>query len=371
MVKARRAFGRTSFTLLIVSIAIGLAGGTVTRASTQIPSITRATISLAKAKATPTATPAGTAAYSVTDLGTLGGSVNDTTQAYGINGNGQIVGKSVVQQNGTYTYHAFIYSGGDMADLGTLPGGDESEAHAIDKYGDVAGFANTCKGCYTENAFLYQNGKLKDLGTLGGGCSFAYGMNDFAEVVGQACASNQVAFLFSGGKMTDLGTLGGCCSGANAINNSHQVVGWSETSTTFSSTSHAVLWSNGTMTDLTARGFPASSASAINNAGQVVGGAYLWSNGTATNLGSLAGGDTEAQAINDLGQVVGQSYLPTNGSYHAFLYSGGQLRDLNNLIPTGTGWTLSEATGINGARQIVCNGYNADGYANAFLLSPI
>ncbi len=318
-----------------------------------------------------TATHASTAAYSVTNLGTLSGNLDDTTEVYAINNNGQIVGKSVVVKNGTNSYHAFLYSAGKMTDLGTLKSGNESEAQAIDKYGDVAGSANTCNGCYPYNAFLYQNGKMKDIGTLGGSCSNAYGINDFAEVVGQACSTtNEVAFLYSGGTMTNLGTLGGCCSSALGINNAHQVVGWSETSTTFSSTQHAVLWSNGKITDLTARGFPASSATAINTSGQVVGGDYLWSNGTVTNLGSLVGSDTQAQAINDLGQIVGQSYLPAIGGYHAFLYRGGQMQDLNNLIPAGTGVTLVEGTGINVNGQIVCIGYNSAGYINAFLLTP-
>ncbi len=347
IVKARSAFGMLSVVFLIASGAIGVAGGTATQAST--------------------------AAYSVTDLGTLGGSINDTTQAYAINGNGQIVGKSVVQKIGTYTYHAFIYSAGKMTDLGTLPGGDESEAHAIDKYGDVAGFANTCKGCYTDNAFLYRNGKMKDLGTLGGGCSFAYGMNDFAEVVGQACASNQVAFLYSGGKMTDLGTLGGCCSSATAINNSHQVVGGSETSTTSSSTDHAVLWSNGRMTDLGTLGGCCSVAYAINDLGQIVGyatplnrsaHAFLYSGGTMTDLGVFYDSSV-AYAINNSGVVVGES------DGRAVIFSGGKLQDLNQVIPPNSGWTLTEARGINDTGQIVCNGYNASGYSHAFLLNPI
>lgn len=74
---------------------------------------------------------------------------------------------------------------------------------------------------------------MKDLGTLGGGCSFAYGINDSAQVVGQACTTTeQQAFLYSGGRMTNLGTLGGLSSAATDINNSGQVVGWADISTT-------------------------------------------------------------------------------------------------------------------------------------------
>ncbi len=46
-----------------------------------------------------TATHASTAAYSVTNLGTLGGSLDDTTQAYAINNNGQMVNALRSEQN--------------------------------------------------------------------------------------------------------------------------------------------------------------------------------------------------------------------------------------------------------------------------------
>jgi hypothetical protein len=41
------------------------------------------------------------------------------------------------------------------------------------------------------------------------------------------------------------------------------------------------------------------------------------------------------------------------------------LRDLNTLLPVGSGWTLAVANGINDSGQIVGNGNNG-----AFLLTP-
>ena len=57
--------------------------------------------------------------YDVKDLGTLGG-----TYSYsgGIGPSGQIVGHSTL--SGNASYHAFLYSGGVMTDLGTLGGTD-------------------------------------------------------------------------------------------------------------------------------------------------------------------------------------------------------------------------------------------------------
>lgn len=55
--------------------------------------------------------------YRLTDLGTLGGS---SSSAFGINDTGQVVGSSAIA--GDAVQHAFLYSNGSMADLGTLGG---------------------------------------------------------------------------------------------------------------------------------------------------------------------------------------------------------------------------------------------------------
>ena len=71
--------------------------------------------------------------YSITGLGTLGGTLSN---AYGINNSGQIVGDSVISNNNTS--HAFLYSGGVMTDLGTL-GGTFSTAVGINDNGQIVG----------------------------------------------------------------------------------------------------------------------------------------------------------------------------------------------------------------------------------------
>lgn len=69
---------------------------------------------------------------------------------------------------------------------------------------------------------------------------------------------------------------------------------------------------------------------------------------TLTDLGTLGGEESEAAAINGLGEVVGWS-TTADGATHAFLHRGGVLIDLGTL----PGGTLSRATGINDAGQIV------------------
>jgi hypothetical protein len=48
----------------------------------------------------------------------------------------------------------------------------------------------------------------------------------------------------------------------------------------------------------------------------------------------------------------------------------GQVLDLNNLTDPASGWTLSDATGVNNMRRICGNG-TLNGQAPAFLLTPL
>ena len=59
--------------------------------------------------------------------------------------------------------------------------------------------------------------------------------------------------------------------------------------------------------------------------------------------------------MNGPGAVVGMMFLGVGE--HAFLASGGQVKDLNDLLPAGTEWVLQEALSINDSGQIVGRGY--------------
>ncbi len=313
--------------------------------------------------------------YTITDLGTLG---EGTSQAFGINKKGQVVGSSTVNSP---IYHAFLWDDGSMTDLGTL-GGQQSEAEDVSDTGQVVGWSHINGG--NSRAFLWENGTMQNLGTFGGRSSAAYGINNAGQVVGFAeIVDNsdpqdpyyyQHAFLWQNGAMQDLGTLGGKLSYAYGINDAGQVVGQSEYR---NDAGHAFLWQNGTMQDLGTLGGTSSLAYAINNAGQVVGSSYLpngdthaflWQNGAMQDLGTLGGLISNAYDVNDAGQVVGTSYL-ANWMERAFLWENGQMKDLNTLIPADSGWVLRQAHAINKRCQIV--GYGAiDGQAHAFLLTP-
>jgi len=264
------------------------------------------------------------------------------------------------------------------------------------------------------HALLYSAGSLVDLGSLGGGYSYAFGLNDSGQVVGESSLGGGVvhAFSYSGGSMSDVGTLygPGVNSTATAINNASQIAGYSQTSggspnfaflksggsltsiVPFAGYSNAYgmneipqvvghsdgqgfLWSGGTKTTIP----NAVTASGINESGQVTGftfggfgnfnsHAYLYSGGVTTDLGTLGGAFSNGAAINDLGQVVGHSER-SSGLAHGFIYSGGVMQDLTALVEPG--FEIYAAYGINNAGQIAAYGIQtATGQPQGLLLTP-
>ena len=311
--------------------------------------------------------------YAVTDLGTLGGTASE---AWGINDIGQVVGKSKLAGG---LYHAFVFTNGAMTDLGTL-GGTASAAYGINNAGQIAGLASKADG--SSHAFRYSGGVMQDLGTFGGGTEYsaAYGINSAGSVAGWAeftLRAGPHAFLSGGGPLQDLGSLGGYWSYAFDVNTSGQVAGYASDSIGYA---RAFLYGGGVLLSLgTLSGDVGDSeAYGLNDAAQVVGAsnrgnntpshAALWSGGGVTDLGTLGGTTSLARSINGSGQIVGYS-LNASAVSRAFLCESGTMLNLNSLIPADSGWTLSEARGINEFGQIVGVG-TVNGATHGFLLSP-
>ena len=131
----------------------------------------------------------------ITDLGLATG--------LGINNAGQITGSS--------DGRAYLYRDGVITNLGTLPGTTGSVGYGINDAGQIVGYSysDIITGSTVGDAFLYSNGVLTDLGTLGGVDSRGYAINKAGQIVGQAGLANigVRAFLDSNGVMVDLNTL--------------------------------------------------------------------------------------------------------------------------------------------------------------------
>jgi probable HAF family extracellular repeat protein len=308
-----------------------------------------------------------------------------TLQPTAVNASGQVVGYSS-STNGQI--HAFLYSAGQLIDLGTLPGGNYSEANGINSSGQVVGYSTVASG--SSHAFLYSGGQMTDLGTLPRGfSSVATGINDAGLIVGYSDTrplgytypQPDHAFVYSNGTMTDIGSLGtifAVFSHAVAINSTGQIVGWSNKDD--GSGPHAFLYSGGQMSDLGTLGGSVSHALAINSAGQIVGSSYtsgdilthafLYSGGTMADIGTVAGYNSSyATGINSLGEIVGYTY--GGSGTPPFIYTAATgMTDINTLI-SNSNWHVSYAYGVNDAGQIICVGSDFADSLNNCLLTPI
>ena len=323
------------------------------------------------------------AQYTVADIGAFPGGV--ISQAFAINKSGQVTGFATAP---VVVHDAFLYSlSGGLHDLSTL-GGDESEAEGINDSSQVVGWSLTTNDA-AGNPFLYTPGSgMVDIGPLVGS-GVANDVNNSTQVTGWAdrivgSTLTERGFIFTPGVGTitlgAFGTHDSNRSHAQSINDSGQVAGWSDLD---NNNYHAFLYSGGVMSDIGTLGGTLSRGFGINASGQVTGFAntkndagrhgflYTPVSGMA-DLGVVPGGvASDGLGLNDSGQVVGYTEMFDN-TFRAWLYTAGAgMQDLNTLIPAGSGWMLSQATAINNTGQIVGYGTNPAGHTDAFLLTPV
>jgi len=337
--------------------------------------------------------------YTVTDIGTLGGTFS---LPGGINNGGDIEGFSTLP--GDTAVHAFLWQKGVMTDLGTLGGLNSLASWRLNERAEVGGDAETSTPDPLGEDFcafgthlicppsVWQKGVPTPLPTLGGNNGFATGVNSRGEVVGQAenstpdrtCEAPQVLqfkpVVWEKGRVQELPTLIGDSAGAAfTINDRGQIAGASGSCTT---AFHAVLWQDGTVINLGSLGGTVNLLGDINNQGQVTGfsnppgdatiHAFLWQNGVMTDLGTLPGDvGSSGDGINSKGQVVGGSF-DVDGNTRAIIWENGVMTDLNTLIPVDSPLFLIEATGtINSRGQIAGIALQTStGELHGFLLTP-
>lgn len=317
--------------------------------------------------------------YTLTDLGTLGGS---DAYPYGINNRSQVIGNANVTNDAAT--HAFLHTpGAPMLDLGTI-GGYSSYAYGLNTNGQVVGVSDLNTNDNSQGAFLFARGSLSSLTYPGGTNLAAYAINDRGQIAGTSFAtgaSAMHAYIYGGAVTNISGLPNNRASEAYDINNRTEAVGYFYINNT---TYHAFLYSSNHLYELQPFSSGNSEALAINDQGQVAGDAYdavgndfafLYSggaSGTTTNLGTLGGNFSQAFGINNHGLVVGQSQtIDTTAPLHAFLYIGGTMYDLNNLVTNLQGWTLTSAQAINDLGQIVGTATDPFSNARAFLLTAL
>lgn len=348
--------------------------------------------------------------YTVTDLGTLGGTFSI---AYGINDKGQIDGFSTIPGDGAT--HAFVVENGVMTDLGTLGGPNSQSFAGPSEALQAAGLAEN--GIPDPNGedfcglgtnliclgFVWQNGVMTALDTLGGNNAQGAGINDRGQIAGFAedttvdpnCPAPQVLqfkpAVWTNGQIHALPPYPGDPEGAGFwINNRGEVVGTSGTCAAYDGRygvslqpRHALLWRKGRLPiDLGNLGGSFNNAGfAINEVEQVVGAsdlpgdqyqhAFLWQSGLMRDLGTLPGDVVSAAvAINNRGLITGVSQ-DANGNDRAFLWQNGVMTDLNTLIPANSPLYLLHCFQSNSAGQIVGFGATGNGEVHGFLATPI
>jgi probable HAF family extracellular repeat protein len=273
--------------------------------------------------------------------------------------------------------NAFQWQNGVLTNLGTLPGGQGSFVNWISRNGLIAGFSENgqtdpLSGLPESRAVLWQGGQITDLGTLPGGFeSISWAVNNrgrvvgfstngtpdpysylYFQILGSSAGTQSRAFSWDKQNgMQDLGTLGGPDAWAGLVNEQGQVAGISYTNSAANAnnatcspnvpTQDPFFWEKDTgMMDIGTLGGTCGVPNALNNRGQVAGESYLSGNLTVhaflwdegghpqlIDLGTLGGDNAAALWLNDAGEVIGYADLSPNPAgctsltcqHHAFL----------------------------------------------------
>lgn len=235
-----------------------------------------------------------------------------------------------------------------FASLGTLLGGNTSEAHGINSAGEIVGFWGDVVNGPFPQAFIWRDGEMIDIHPdFGTPRSRACDLNAKSQAtgwMGQAPQTDARAFVWANGKVTELPPIpGGFTSEGEAISNCGHVAGHGRK---------------------------------LDRDESLLVRAFLWNKQGMIELGTLPGfiWSASLDITPDGSQVVGQSWnVDGNPNIRrGFVWSDGVIRDLNDLIGPNGNLDIDSAVGINKAGQIIARGHSEDLNATVgILLTPL
>ncbi len=246
------------------------------------------------------------------------------SQALAINGSKVVGTYSNPELELGVTGFLYDFQTDQFTSLGTLPGGNWSEAHGINSLGQITGFwGNNLIGPW--QAFIWENGKMIDIGpSIGGLNNRALGINDIGAITGwwREDGGERLAFVWEDGEVNSLGPIPkGFSSTGQAINDLGNVAG--------------------------------DGKIVLDDGETIVVQSFLWAENQMTNLGTLPDTTfTRARSINNQTRIVGYCHNQFLTDQAAFIWQDGVIAALNNLIPFDPNLNLERAMGINNAGQI-------------------
>lgn len=390
-------------------VATLAAAAAVAVACSDAPSSPPAAVSITPSAFKVAGKPTDPSHYTITDLGTLGGSFSI---AYDINNAGRVSGAATVPGE---HQHAFFWADGTMTDAGTL-GGLNSEAAGRSERAELAILSDTPERDPLEENFcglgsglvcgaaVWRHGTMTALPTLGGINAAAFMDNTAGMIVGVAedgtadatCIAPQKthfqAVMWYRGTVHKLPPLPGDEVGvALRLNDKGQAAGTSGlcSNTTYGGFAlgpHAVLWDHGRPISVGDLGTDGTSVAAdVNNRGEVVGSAsvpggglhpFLWTRaGGIRDLGVMSSDPADAAntpfEINDRGQMVGASCDVTLAVCRGYLWQHGVMTDINELLPDDSPLYVMLPFALNDRGQIAGLALVKNtGEVHAFLATP-
>jgi uncharacterized membrane protein len=261
-----------------------------------------------------------------------------STEAFGINDAGQIVGRQNLSGG---PIQGFLLNGGSYTTIKGPAFGIDNGGQIVGGFGDAAG----------SHGFVLSGGNYITLNVPGADVTEARSINGAGQIVGDYGIGFRLGrgFLYNGTNYLDLPVFGSPVSAAYGINASGQIVGYYEDTTTRAAL-HGYLNSGGTFTTID----PPDSAGGtgaygINASGLIVGTSfegpaggrshgYIYSNGIFTTIDVPGAADTAVYGINDLGQIVGSYDVSgDNGVQHGFFASLAPVPEPSTILLLGIG----------------------------------